>query len=1272
MPDSTTSSRLQSSTILSRRKNLKSLQFRLLVAKNVVCAAAFTLFTLVIHRSATAADALRWEPGVGYRRAKLNVPATGKTGFTLMTADVTNVRWTNQISVKRYSERQNLMNGAGVALGDFDGDGFCDIYLCNKEGANALYRNLGNWKFDNVAERAGVTCSNQSSTGATFADINGDGRPDLLVNSFTGPNACFLNLGGGRFTNFTAAAGLVSKGGTTSLALGDIDGDGHLDLYVCYFGIEAILRDGGAYTVRTVNDKPAVTGRYAKKLAIIEGRIMEFGEPDILYHNDGNAHFTALDWKENFRDEHGQAMAPPWDFGLAVQIRDINGDGFPDIYVCNDFQTPDRMWLNDGHGHFHAADSLALRNMSYASMGADFADLDRDGSLDFMAVEMLSRDRARHLNQSSPMSPLPRFAGSIQNREEVARNTLCWNRGDNTYAEIAWFSGVAASDWSWTPIFLDVDLDGYEDLLITNGHMHDVNDRDVTEARAANSTGRTQDNKSKLLAYPRLDSPNAAFRNRHDLTFESMGDAWGFNSRNISHGMALADLDNDGDMDLVINCVNSPPLIYRNDSPAPRVAVRLKGRAPNTQGIGGKITLFGGPVTQTQEIICGGRYLSGDEPMRIFAAGTNTSPLRIEVAWRSGKRSVVNDVLPNYLYEVDEAGASEASIVARPVGQVAPENAESPSRSQTLFEDKSDLLSHTHLEDPFDDFARQPLLPKKLSQLGPGVAWYDLDGDGHDDLIIGNGKGGQLAIFRNNGKGGFVPWAQPSLKLPLTDDATGIVGWSRTESQRSLLIGLSRYENANTNSVAVLRFDFANGTLSEGPGLPQIPSSTGPLAIADIDSDGDLDVFVGGRMVGGRYPEPASSRIFRNENGKLTLDVENSRLLENVGLVSGAVFADLNGDGQPDLVLACEWSPIRVFENHGGKFREATRELGFDAAPGLWTSVAVGDFDGDGRLDIAAGNWGLNTFYGRGPNGPWYLYHGDFNGDGQVQMIESYFDMLLGKIVPFRDMQLVGSAMPWVRERTPTHKAYARASIAEILGDHFAKAKELKATELKTMIFLNRGAKFEPVALPAEAQWTPTMGVSVGDLDGDGMEDIVLSQNYFAVRTEDNRLDAGRGLWLKGDGKGKFNSISSHDSGLKIYGEQRGAALGDYDGDGRVDVVVTQNGAATKLYHNLGAKPGLRVRLAGPKNNPDGIGATLRLVFGKQMGPAREIHSGSGYWSQDSAVSVMGMPAPPSRIWVRWPGGKVVTGEIPKGAREISVDVQGGVKVLGMLVPDTK
>jgi len=611
------------------------------------------LIALLIAGPGVSAAAQKWREGNGYRWASLDFRDGGRTGFTLLAAEQSGILWTNSITEQTVARHYNTVSGAGVAAGDFDRDGFCDLYFCNRAGSNGLFRNLGNWKFKDVTGPDGVACDGRSSTGATFADVNGDGWLDLLVNSFFGTNSCFINSGNGRFAASTNS-GLSARGGATSLALGDIDGDGDLDLYTAYFGIEAILREGGRISFGIVRGKTVVTGRHARRLKVVDGQLVELGEQDVLYLNDGRGRFSAVSWPEFFREEDGQSMAAaPMDFGLAVQIRDINHDGFPDIFVCNDFQSPDRAWINDGHGRFRAMPRLALRNRSYASMGVDFADIDRDGRLDFITVDMLAREHANRLRQSSSMPAAARAIGVNEDRADVPRNALFWNRGDDTYAEIGFFSGLAASDWSWTPIFLDVDLDGFEDLIISTGSLYDVMDRDAAEAAKPAEPGGAA--RAPLSSYPRLDNPNAAFRNRGDLTFEDVSAQWGFDSRQISHGMALADLDNDGDMDVAINCANAAPLVYRNDSSAPRVAVRLKGQPPNTQGIGATVKLIDGAVKmQSQEMICGGRYLSGDHAMRVFAAGTLTNKMRIEVTWRSGRRTVVSGVQANRLYEIDE------------------------------------------------------------------------------------------------------------------------------------------------------------------------------------------------------------------------------------------------------------------------------------------------------------------------------------------------------------------------------------------------------------------------------------------------------------------------------------------------------------------------------------------------------------------------------------------------------------------------------------------
>ncbi|HEV8542080.1 MAG TPA: CRTAC1 family protein, partial [Verrucomicrobiae bacterium] len=596
------------------------------------------------------AGALQWQQGNGYRFADVQVPADGKTGFALLPGQSTGISFTNHLSDFFAAKNRILENGSGVALGDVDGDGWCDIYFCRLEGPNVLYRNLGNWRFEDITQSAGVACDGQFSTGALLADVDGNGTLDLLVNSIGGGTRLFLNDGKAHFTE-VMDSGLARQFGSTSMAMADIDGDGDLELYVANYRTTT-FKDAPPGIVppqtRRVDGKIVVTPEDRFAGVLTKGgaiRLREVGEPDILYVNKGQGHFGAISWLSGaFVDDEGNKLSGlPRDWGLSAMFRDINGDGTPDIYVCNDFfYSPDRVWLNEGGRRFRAAPRLALRDMSMSSMSVDFADINRDGFDDIFVADMLSRDHlARHRQRANTMlmreAPLPITDSEF--RPEVIRNTLFLNRGDGTYAEIAQFAGLQASEWSWSAIFMDVDLDGYEDLLITNGNDRDVLDADTIKETAVAGKSAEQHLKD-LQKFPRLETANLAFRNRGDLTFEEKGASWGFNTPGVSHGMALADLDNDGDLDVVVNNLNSGAGIYRNETPAARVAIRLKGVAPNTRGIGAKIKVSGGPVTQSQEMIAGGRYLSCDDSVRVFAGGSATNNLKIEVTWRSGRRSV--------------------------------------------------------------------------------------------------------------------------------------------------------------------------------------------------------------------------------------------------------------------------------------------------------------------------------------------------------------------------------------------------------------------------------------------------------------------------------------------------------------------------------------------------------------------------------------------------------------------------------------------------------
>ena len=1214
------------------------------------------------------AEPLSWQEGQGYRVAAVQpVAGSRPVGFTLLEPAETGVTFTNFLAQSRYVTNQIYLNGAGVAAGDFDGDGWCDLFFAGIDRPNVLYRNRGGWRFEDVTAAAGVALPGRSCSGATFADLDGDGDLDLVVNSIGNGTFLLWNDGRGQFEDRAPGAPLNYLRAGMTPALADVDGDGDLDLYVSNYRTSTIrdmpntrlrLNDrNGEIGVVAVNDRPTteadLVGRF---VATRDGRIIEHGEPDALFLNEGAGRFRAVPFTGGaFLDEEGRPLPEPlYDWGLTAAFRDLNADGAPDLYVCNDFDSPDRIWLNDGRGRFRAIPRLAVRQTSIFSMGVDFADVNRDGHLDFFVSDMLSRDHARRMLENGEVQPVRLPLGAITNRPQYSHNTLFVNRGDGTFAEVAQFAGLQASEWTWSPNFLDVDLDGYEDLLITTGHELQMMNTDIIErAEVLKSQKAMSSSELQRLRtlFPRYTIPNVVFRNRGDLTFEDVSAAWGFDFADVGNAVALADLDNDGDLDVAVNNLNGVAELCRNEGTAPRVAVRLRGRAPNTQGIGASIVVRGGPVPeQQQEVVCGGRYLAGADPVRVFAAGS-ASRLGLEVTWRSGRRTVVPDAAPNHLYEIIEP--TEGPVIPSPP----------PPDGSTLFVDRSVLVGHRHREEAFDDFQRQPLLPRQLSQLGPGVSWTDVDGDGWEDLAIAGGKGSRLGLFRNQAGNGFQAVTNAALSKANARDQTTVLGFGS-----ALLVGAANYEDGLTNGGAIRVFDLGAGVSGEAV-LGQA-SSTGPMTAADVDGDGDLDVFVGGRVLAGRYPAPASSVLLRKEGGRLL----PAQRFEQLGLVSGAVFTDLNGDGAPDLALASEWGPIHLLRNESGRlvpWDPAIRWAGTNAAPALalseltgwWSGIASGDLDGDGRRDLVGGNWGGNSRHRPTPQQPVRIHYGDLDENGQVDVIEGYINPATGQEVPVRGLRPVREAVPFMQGRVASFEAYGKATLQELYGEHLGDTRAVAAVELRSCVFLNRGEGFEVRPLPPEAQWAPAFGVCVADFDGDGREDLFLAQNFFNVNSDEWRQDAGRGLLLIGDGQGGFTPMPGQQSGVRVYGEQRGAAVADYDGDGRTDLAVTQNANATVLLQNVGARPGLRVRLVGGPDNPQAVGAAVRVKSTGRWGPVREVQAGGGYWSQNSPTLVLATPEPPDHLWVRWAGGRVVEPALPAGAKEIEVFQDGRLTV---------
>lgn len=1153
------------------------------------------------------------------------------TLFTRLEEADTGIRFFNKLSIE--NQRNFTFNGAGLASGDFDGDGLIDLYLVTEEGQSKLYRNIGGFKFEDVTEKAGIKQNKQGfAIGAYFADIDNDRDLDLFLTNWHVPNQLYRNNGDGTFSDITDISGVDYNGGSTTATFADYDRDGDLDFFVATYRPADLAAEIGTPKLEMKDGKISVPEDLKSAIELFETQkglsVRQLGEADLLYRNNGDGTFTEVASESGISGGY---------WGLSASFSDVDNDGWPDLYVTNDFWSPDVFYHNNGDGTFTLIDASKIQQTPMFAMGMDFGDINNDGLMDFFVGDMLSKDATLRLTQHGLMdTTLPPDEAAAQ----VMHNGLFLNNGDGSFSEIAWMAGVAASEWTWSTKFADIDLDGYVDLLINNGMVGDLMDSDVL---ANINLPQFKNAPAYYDSYPKLATPNVAFRNNGDLTFSDVSAEWGVDDATIAHGATLADLDNDGDLDKIDSFMNEPFGVYRNNARKNRVLIELVGYRSNSFGIGARVTVTSPDgKKQVRQMSSSGGYLSSHAPVLVFGLNEYPEIKQIEIEWPSGHYQKFASIDNNALL------GNQRYIIAEQDQAVKPRIPQSLGVTNTQFVEigLQAGLNSAHVEANFDDkqyrgyddFEEQLLLPRRLSAIGPGVSWTDMDADGDDDLYVAGAHGQAGMVYQNMGNNKFEQIANRLTPPSLEELATL---W---HADGSFVSSFSRYEVANAPIAAILG----------GAQTQQLNSvsSGGALALNDIDGDGDLDLFVGGRAVPNKWPLPAQSYIYRNDGNTYTdITADVAPELLKLGLATGAMWLDIDNDQDSDLLIATEYGAIRLFVNNQGSFQDKTAASGLDKWRGLWTGITAGDFNEDGHMDFAAANWGTNTRYSASEKYPLMLYagniDGEHNGASDIDIVEAeYVD---GILRPMRERGMAGAEMPFVYEKFDTFKGYAESSLADIYGERLEHNDviTLYANTLQHGIFINDGkGSFDMQPLPGLAQATTGYGVTSSDFNNDGHEDLYLVGNFSYMDHEFRQFAGGTSYLLHGNGDGTFNEVPTKESGLFVPHDGRGTAVSDYNEDGWVDIAVGVNNQRPMLFENKGGNGNCSVtlNLKGLHPNSLAIGARVEVTRGDSTKTVREVQAGSGYFSQNSAAQLFGLGKNErASIRVIWPNGKIDT-----------------------------
>ncbi|MFY0654919.1 MAG: VCBS repeat-containing protein [Cyclobacteriaceae bacterium] len=1044
------------------------------------------------------------------------------TRFTLMKESKTKVQFNNKISESRFLNifiYSNFYGGGGVAVGDFNNDGLQDIFFGGNLVADRLYLNKGNLEFEDITKSAGIIDNGGWSSGIALADVNNDGFIDIYVcrelyddKIELRKNQLYINNGNLTFTESAGKYGIADMARSRHAVFFDYDNDDDPDLFV----LNQPPNPGSASTFKGTN---LSLPEYASK----------------LYRNDGGI----------FTDVSMQAGVAKTSFPNSVSASDFDKDGWIDLYVANDFDSPDYFYKNNGDGTFSNILDTSMRHISYFSMGVDAADVNNDGMLDIMVLDMVAEDNYRLKANMSGMNP--RAFMDVYNRGghyQYMFNTLHLNQGNDIYSDAAQLAGVSSTDWSWSNVFADFDNDGFKDLHVTNGLLRDIRNTDAAKKVSEEIRKRVKAYYEANPSHPRKEDldivdldeilalipserlSNYLFKNTDGYRFDKKMQDWGMDQKTFSGGSAYADLDNDGDLDLIVNNINKKAFIYRNNTEQFQSSNYLKVKPVKENGLpyaGAKVQIDVGDMSQYTEITPARGMYSVSEQLAHFGVGNSPNVDMVKVTWRDNTTTVLTNVRANQTLTIEK---KENQIVEREKSE--------PLFSEAKIKGLDDLK---HLENHFDDYRYQVLLPHKLSQEGPAVAVGDVNGDNLDDLYFGASVGLSGSVLLQTKEGAFTESPQPVIATHARrEDIDAVFLDVDLDGDKDLLVtsGGNEFEPGHINYTDRLYLNDGMGNFTSSQELDSRQSSS-KVRLCDFDNDGDLDAFIGGRLVPRDYPSPASSVLLVNVNGTLANRTEQiAPELNDLGLVTDATWTDVDGDDKPELVVVGEWMPLTIFKYKNQRLEKTGDFQSLENQIGWWYSITSADMDNDGDQDLIAGNLGLNYKYKASKEEPFEVHYDDFDDNGSKDIVLSYYNF--GKQFPLRGRSCSSEQVPELKKKFPTYNMFASSDLFKIYGEtSLQEALHYRATNFGSAYIENMGGgKFEFHTLPVEAQFSSVNSILVDDYNNDGHKDILLAGNLYGSEVETTRNDAGIGHLLLGNGNGMFEPVPAKESGLYL------------------------------------------------------------------------------------------------------------------------------------------